>query len=114
MPPISNFIDTLCIRCFSPKNKLVKFIDPYSQNFLEYDQSNTGQKHIFYLHKNYRNFVFNLLFYLKYIFFYITIFFYSYYLKTNTFFNPSAIMDFFGTTDEMLQSQNYYVTKLTN
>ena len=47
VPLISNVIETLCISWFSLKNKLVKFIDPYSQNFLEYDQSNSGQKYIY-------------------------------------------------------------------
>ena len=51
VPLISNVIETLCISWFSPKNKLVKFIDPYSQKFLEYDQSNSGQKYIYIFFK---------------------------------------------------------------
>ena len=52
MPPISNFIETLCISWFSSKNKMVKFIDLYSQNFLEYDQSNSGQNFFFSIYSD--------------------------------------------------------------
>ena len=36
VPLISNVIEILFISWFSPENKLVKFIDPCSQKFLEY------------------------------------------------------------------------------